>query len=75
MTVMDLVRNAVGAPTPPRAFGWHEQRTLDAASAAHGTTVTLGWHELAFTATSPGAYLEADRTSHPLAIAGFDILD
>jgi len=32
-------------------------------------------NELAFTATSPAAYVEPDRTSHRLAIAGFDILD
>lgn|GEM_PF-6944234 len=75
MTAMDLVRNAVGAPTPPKPFGWRDQRALDAAFAAHGMTVVVEAHELAFTATSPAAYLEAERTSHPISIAGFDILD
>ena len=55
MTAMDLVRNAVGAPTPPKPFGCHEQRTLDAGFAAHGMTVVVEANKLAFTATSPAA--------------------
>jgi len=36
-------------------------------------SVTLTQHELAFTAASPAAYLQADRTTHPMAIAGYEI--
>ena len=74
MTAMDLVRNAVGAPTTPKPFRWRDQRALDAAF-AHGLTVVVEAHELAFRTTLPAAYLEADRTSPPLSTAGFDIPD
>ena len=36
---------------------------------------TVEQHELAFTAASPAAYLEAERTRHPMAIAGFEVLE
>jgi hypothetical protein len=31
--------------------------------------------DIVFTAASPEAYLEAERTSHPMAIAGFEVLE
>lgn len=38
-------------------------------------TITVAEHDLVFTAESPEAYLEAERTSHPLAVAGFETLE
>ena len=72
---MDLVRRALGAPVPPTPFAWHEQTSLSPLFAVHTMTITFEEHELAFTAASPAAYLEAERTSHPMAIAGFEVLD
>ena len=72
---MELVRSAVGAPPPLPAYEWHDEHTLEASFAAHGMTVTLSRHDLAFTDISPAAYLCAERTNHPIAIAGFDVLE
>ena len=74
-TAMDLVRNALGAPVPPAPFPWHDQAALTALFAAHGMTITIEQHEIVFTDASPAAYLEAERTSHPMAIAGFEVLE
>ena len=35
----------------------------------------LGTHEIAFTAGSPEAYLEAEWMSHPMAVAGTQVLE
>lgn len=72
---MDMVRRALGAPAPPIPFAWHDQSALVALFAAHDMTVTIEQHELAFTGASPQAFFEAERTSHPLAIAGFEVLE
>ncbi len=73
--VMDLVRSALGAPVPPTPFAWHEESALVPLFAAHGMTIKVEQHELAFTAASPAAYFEAECTSHPMAIAGFEVLE
>ena len=72
---MDLVRSALGATVPPTPFAWHEESALVPLFAAHGMTITLEQHELAFIAASPAAYLEAELTSHPMVIAGFEVLE
>jgi SAM-dependent methyltransferase len=72
---MELVGRALGLPAAPDPFAWHDERALGALFAAHGMTVTVEPHELVFTAASPAAYLEEDRTNHPLAIAGYEVLD
>lgn len=69
---MDLVRSALGAP--PHGFAWHDPRALTALFAKHGMVITMENHELAFTDTSPTQFLESERISHPMAIAGFDAL-
>jgi ubiquinone/menaquinone biosynthesis C-methylase UbiE len=73
---MRLVRMAVGAPEPQPQFGWHDKDALAAAFAVHDLNVTVEEHDdIVFTAASPEAYLEAERTSHPMAIAGFEVLE
>lgn len=71
----DMVRRALGAPAPPAPFAWHDQSALVPLFAAHDMTVTVEQHELAFTATSPQDFFEAQRTGHPLAIAGYEVLE
>jgi hypothetical protein len=72
---MELVRSALGAPAPPAPFAWHDQTALTTLFAGHGMTITIEQHEIAFTDASPAAYLEAERTSHPMAIAGIEVLE
>ncbi len=71
----DLIRRALDAPPPPRPFAWHDENALRTLFAAHDMTVTVAQHDLVFTDESPEAYLEAERHSHPLAVAGFEVLE
>ena len=72
----EMVREALGAPPPPPArVSWHVEASVDELVSSHGLTASqLGVHELAFTARSPEAFLAADLDSHPLAIAGLQVL-
>lgn len=75
MTAQALVGEAVGMPAAPPPFPWHEQGPLTELFGAHGLQPTLTRHEIAFTAASPEEYVEGDRREHPLAVAGFDVLE
>ncbi|MDP9441347.1 MAG: hypothetical protein M3P34_04035, partial [Actinomycetota bacterium] len=71
----ELVRSAVGTPPPPPGFAWHDDAVVTELFNRHGmSAAAAGQHELVFTATSPGAYLDAELQSHPLAVAGFQVL-
>jgi len=70
----EAVRAALGAPAAPPPFAWHERAALAALFAPHGLVVTLAEESLAFTASSPQAYLE-EQGEHPLAKAGQAVLD
>ena len=74
-TAMDLVRRALGAPPPPKPFEWHDETALTALFAHHEMAVSVERHELIFEAESPAAYLEAERTNHPLAVVGFEVFE
>lgn len=74
-TAMKLVRNAVGAPMPPPPFAWHDQTELTRLFDGYDLSLEIEQHELAFTATSPAEYLDLERRSHPLAVAGFEVLE
>lgn len=70
-----MVRAAVGAPesTP---FRWHDSFVVSELFARHGlATAVVGRHDLVFTGPSPQAYLDAELASHPLAVAGFKVLE
>ena len=74
-TFQALVRAAMGAPPAARGFAWYDESALKALFSRHGMEAAVeGVHELVFTATSPEAFLEAEGTSHPLAVAGFEVL-
>ena len=71
----ELVGAAVGAPPASPRFAWHDESALKALFSRHGMVAARkGLHELVFTADSPQAYLEAERTSHPMAVSGFEVL-
>jgi SAM-dependent methyltransferase len=69
----EMVRAALGAPAPPPPFAWHDTAALTRLFATHDLTVTAEPHELAFTASSPEAYLESAST-HPMAVMGIGVL-
>ena len=71
----DEVRQALGAPRPPQPFAWHERAALASLLAPQGFGVEVERHTLAFTDTSPAAYLEKESRNHPMAVAGFDALE
>lgn len=71
-----LVQEALGAPPPPPGFGWHDEQAVAGLFAPLGLrTAVLGTHEIAFTAPSPEAYLDAEWMSHPMAVAGAQVLE
>jgi SAM-dependent methyltransferase len=70
----EMVRAALGAPTPPPAFAWHDTTVLATPFAPHDPTVTAEPHQLAFTASSPEVYLEGAST-HPMAVMGIGVLE
>lgn len=71
---MAMVRTALGAPTPPPGFPWHDQTALSELFDGCDRLETEQ-HELVFTASSPAQYLEETRTSHPMAVSGFEVLE
>ena len=72
----DLVRSAMGAPPGPPGFAWHDESAVSELFSRQGMDVSVaGRHELAFTAPSPSDYLDAERDNHPMAIAGFQLLE
>lgn len=71
----ELVRAAMGAPPPPPGFPWHDDAAVTELFDRHGMcAAAAGQHELVFEAASPEAFLEAELQSHPLAVAGFEVL-
>ena len=74
-TAIELVRAAIGAPPAPAGFAWHDPAALVPLFAGHGLRPTIEHHELSFTGASPAEFLEDQRTSHPMAVAGFDVLE
>ena len=72
----EMVRQALGAPVAAPGLPWHDAGAVGSLFARHRLVVTeVGRHELAFTGASPRSYLDAELTSHPMAIAGFSVLE
>lgn len=72
---LHLVREAVGSPMPPASFAWHDDRELARLFAGRDLKFSIEQHELVFTAASPAEFLAVERKDHPLAVAGFEILE
>lgn len=70
----EAVGRALGAPPAAPGFPWHDQADLSTLLSPHGFTCTLTEHSLAFQASSPRAFLENESSTHPLAVAGIQIL-
>jgi SAM-dependent methyltransferase len=69
----DAVRTALGAPTGPPPFPWHDRTALAELFAPHGFGVSVAEQRLAFTASSARAYVD-QQAGHPLAVAGQAVL-
>jgi SAM-dependent methyltransferase len=69
----DAVRRALGAPSGPSPFPWHETRALAELFGPHGFRVSAAEERIAFTASSARAYVD-QQADHPLAVAGQAIL-
>lgn len=70
----EAVAHALGAPPAAPGFPWHDEDAVNSLLSPHGFACTLTEHSLAFTASSPRAFLDSESSTHPLAVAGFQIL-
>lgn len=59
-----------------QGFDWHEASTLDELFAPHDLKVTeTREHAIAFTSSSPEAYVEGEAAEHPLWVLGMQMLE
>jgi len=65
----EAVAQATGAPAGAPPFPWHDQDALQGLFRPLGFDVSSSEHRIAFTGTSPRAYLDAESAHHPLAVA------
>jgi ubiquinone/menaquinone biosynthesis C-methylase UbiE len=70
----ETVQKALGAPTAPKPFPWHQYEDVKTLFAPFGFAVTMEEESLAFTDRSADAFLENEKSNHPIAVAGFGIL-
>ena len=75
-TAQELVCAALGAPGAADGFPWHDTGALRQLFSSVGLRVgdVSEPHELAFTATSPDAFLETELANHPMAVAALAVL-
>jgi hypothetical protein len=69
------IRQALGAPPPPKPFPWLDHDALAARLGPHGFTVEVEAHTLSFTDISPASYFDAESRNHPMAVAGLAVLE
>jgi hypothetical protein len=67
------VGDALGAPTGPPPFPWHDSSALAELFAPHGFSVSVTEERLAFTASSPQAFVD-EQADHPMAVTGQAVL-
>lgn len=70
----EAVRTALGSPPGPPPFAWHDRPALTQLLARYGFEVGVTENRIAFTASSPRAYLDREFANHPLAIAALGVL-
>jgi ubiquinone/menaquinone biosynthesis C-methylase UbiE len=66
---------AIGLPSGPPPFAWHDQNALTSLFGPHGFSVTVEPGQLAFTAASAREYLEIQGRDHPMSVAGRALLE
>lgn len=70
----ELVSTALGSPSPPAPFPWHDLESLRELLVGRRMTASKEEDELVVTAASPEDYLELDRVNHPMAVIGYQVL-
>jgi SAM-dependent methyltransferase len=68
----EAVTKALGQPSGPPPFAWHDR---DALATVFDGRIELDEREIAFTAPSPGEFLDGELDNHPLAIASRQVLE
>jgi SAM-dependent methyltransferase len=69
------VRDALGVPSGPPPFPWHDETALAELFGPHGLGVSVRREELTIEAASAEAYLVAQLRHHPLAVSGLVVLE
>jgi SAM-dependent methyltransferase len=70
----ETVRQALGLPSGPEPFRWHDRDALTGLLSPHGFRVTVEEQHLAFTGSSAEDYFDQE-SNHPLAVAGRAVLE
>lgn len=74
-TLQELIGETLGTGPPAPGFAWHDEEASKELFSTYGMRAAIaGRHEIAFEGTSPDGYLEGQRTSHPLAVQGLQLL-
>ncbi len=71
----EAVQRALGAPAAPAPFPWHDSGALEQLFAPHGFSLSVKEHSLSFTAASARGFLDKEGANHPIAVAGFQVLE
>ena len=71
----EAVRQAMGAPSSPAPFAWHDRDALSGLLEPHGFSVEVAEHRLSFTGPSPAEYFDAESRNHPMVLAALAVLD
>lgn len=71
----EAVRQALGAPSGPEPFAWHDRDALQTLLPRDRFRVEVEHHSLVFSGLSPDEYLDVESRNHPLAVAGLQILE
>lgn len=69
------VAEILGQPPGSQPFPWHEAEALRGLFAPHGLGVAVEEQPIAFTASSPEAFLDSEAENHPLAVAARPVLE
>jgi SAM-dependent methyltransferase len=74
--VREAIDRAMGGPSGPQGFAWHQHDVLSDLFAAHGFgEIAVHEEQLAFTAASAREYLDSEGENHPMAVAGRALLE
>jgi len=65
----ETLMTALGAPSMPPSFAWHDQSALTELLAPHGFDLEIEEHRHVFTAASIEDYLQGEFIDHPLSVA------
>jgi SAM-dependent methyltransferase len=71
----DAVSEALGTPSGPPPFPWHDPSAVSELASPHGLRVTTQEHAIAFTDESVEAFIDAEAENHPVAISGRRIVE